>query len=205
MSQSGGLCFAVPTMALSVQLYLGFLALTALERIGELVLSSRNAKRAFARGAMEVGEPHYRFMSVFHTLFLFACAGEVLLLERAFPGALGWGALCVAALCQGLRYWAITTLGDRWNTRIIFVPGDKPVTGGPYRWIRHPNYVAVIVELLAIPLVHGAYVTAVVAAAVNGGLLLVRIRAEERALGAEYEAEFGARPRLIPGSSREGP
>jgi methyltransferase len=185
----------------SVTLYLVFIALLVVERLCELVLSTRNARRVMALGGVEVGQRHYRVMTVLHTAFLFSCVGEVLLLHRPFPGALGWAALGGALIAQGLRYWAIATLGYRWNTRIIFVPGAAPVTAGPYRFVRHPNYVAVILELLAVPLIHGAYLTAIVFTAANAMMLLVRIRAEEAALGAEYARAFADRPRFIPGQS----
>jgi methyltransferase len=176
---------------------------TAVERVGELVLSRRNAARALAAGGLEVGQAHYRFMTVFHTAFLLACAVEVLWGARPFPGGLGWIALVAVLAAQGLRYWAITTLGERWNTRVIVVPGAAPVTAGPYRWVRHPNYVAVIVELLALPLVHGAWITALVATVVNSALLRVRISTEEEALGQRYAQAFATRPRFVPGAARE--
>jgi methyltransferase len=182
----------------SQKAYLFLLALIAMERIAELLLSRRNANKAFARGGRELGQAHYRVMAVLHTLFLLSCAGEVVGLERAFPGSLGWAALIGAMLAQGLRYWAIATLGERWNTRIIFVPGLAPVTSGPYRFVRHPNYVAVILEMALVPLVHGAWVTAVVFSIANAWLLVVRIQAEERALGAEYQRAFSSHPRFIP-------
>jgi len=182
----------------SVVAYLVFLSLTTVERLGELFLSQRNAQRALARGGKEIGQGHYRVMSLFHTAFLLACAAEVLWLHRPFPGLVGWIALAFAIGAQLLRYWAITTLGDRWNTRIIFVPGATPVTGGPYRFVRHPNYVAVILEMICIPLVHGAYLTAIVFTVGNALLLTVRIRAEEAALGAEYQRAFAHQPRFIP-------
>jgi methyltransferase len=179
--------------------YFVFLGLLALERVGELALSRRNAKRAFARGAVEVGQAHYRVMAAFHTLFLIACAAEVLLVGRPFPVALGWTALAGALAAQGLRYWAITTLGDRWNVRVIVLPGATPVVGGPYRWVRHPNYVAVAAEMLCVPLVHGAWMTAVIFFLGNALLMIVRIRAEETALGDRWADAFAATPRFIPG------
>ena len=185
-------------MVISEALYLGFLGLLAAERIGELVISRRNAAWAFARGGVEAGRGHYPVMAAFHTLFLGACAGEVLLLGRSFPGALGWGALGAALAAQGLRYWAVQALGARWNTRVIVVPGLAPVTGGPYRLLRHPNYVAVAVEMAAVPLIHGAWWTAVVFSAGNALLLWVRVRAEENALGPGWEAAFAGRPRFVP-------
>jgi methyltransferase len=185
-------------MPTGAALYLGLLALYGAERVAELFLSRRNAKRAFAQGGREVGRRHFRVMSALHTLFLFSCGLEVLLLRRGFPPVLGWIALGGCALAQALRYWAIATLGARWNVRVIVVPGVAPVTSGPYRFIRHPNYVAVVLELLLLPLVHGAYLTALVFTLANAALLAVRIRAEERALGAAYADAFAARPRFLP-------
>jgi len=120
-------------------LYLGFLVLLGLERLTELLLSLHNAKLARAAGAVEAGRGHYPAMVAFHTLFLLSCALEVVLVPRSFPGALGWIALGVAAAAQALRYWAVASLGVRWNTRVLVWPGVPPVTSGPYRFLRHPN------------------------------------------------------------------
>lgn len=189
-------------MVSSAAAYLGLLGLLGAERLVELRLSRRNAARALAQGGFETGQGHYRVMVVLHALFLVSCGAEVLGLGRAFPGAWGYGALAVALLSQALRYWAITSLGERWNTRIIVVPGLAPVTRGPYRFLRHPNYVAVVAELAAVPLLHGAWVTALVFSLANLLLLRVRIRAEEVALGALYAETFAHRPRFIPEAPR---
>jgi len=186
-------------MVTSVRLYLGLLVLVALERGVELALSSRNGRLARTRGAVETGQGHYPVMSVFHGAFLVACALEVVLLDRPFPGVVGWIAFAVLLAAQALRYWAVATLGWRWNTRIVVVPGAAPVTDGPYRFVRHPNYVAIIAEMLALPLVHGAWLTALVFSLGNAWLLRVRIRAEERALGEPWEHAFAGRPRFVPG------
>jgi methyltransferase len=178
--------------------FLGYMGLLVLERLVELWLSRRNAAAAFARGGVETGQGHYRVMVAFHTLFLIACVAEVFVLRRPFPGAWGWVALGGAVLAQALRYWAIATLGERWNSRIIVVPGLEPVTGGPYRFLRHPNYVAVVLELLTVPLIHGAWLTAALFTVGNAALLFVRIRAEEQALGEGYAQSFEGRPRFIP-------
>ncbi len=178
--------------------YLGLLGLVALERVAELVLSRRNAAAAFARGAVEYGQAHFRVMTALHTLFLLSCAAEPVIMGHAFPGAWGFAALGVAMAAQGLRYWAIATLGDRWNTRIIVQPSLPPVTGGPYRFVKHPNYVAVIFELVALPLIFGGWLTALVFSLANAVLLTVRIRAEERALGEGWAAAFASRPRFVP-------
>jgi methyltransferase len=185
-------------MVTSQSLYLAFLGLLALERLVELVLSRRNARLAMAAGAIEAGRGHYPVMVVFHSFFLLSCAAEVLLVPRAFPGALGWVALGVALLAQGLRYWAVASLGSRWNTRVLVWPGIAPVTSGPYRFLRHPNYLAVALEMAAVPLVYGAWVTALVFSLGNLLLLTVRIRSEEKALGPSWAEAFVGRRRLLP-------
>jgi len=186
-------------------LYFVFLGLIAIERVGELILSRRNAARAFAAGAIEVGQAHFRVMTVFHTAFLVACVLETWLLQRVFPGTFGYVALAVSIAAQALRYWAIGTLGERWNTRVIVLPTAPVVVGGPYRFVRHPNYVAVIVEMAAIPLVMGNVITAVVFSIGNALLLKVRIGVEEKALGEKYDAAFGKKPRFLPvGETKSG-
>jgi methyltransferase len=121
-------------------------------------------------------------MVALHAAFLAACPLEVWLLRRPFPGLLGpiMAMLLVAATL--LRYWAIATLGERWTTRVICLRGAPPETGGPYRWMRHPNYSAVVVEMAALPLLHGAWLTAVFFSGANLLLLRRRIAVEEEAL-----------------------
>lgn len=165
--------------------YLVLLGGTAVERVAELVVSTRNARWAFARGGVEHGRGHFGPMVVLHTGLLLGCALEVLLADRPFLPWLGWPALAVALACQALRWWCIASLGPRWNTRVVVVPGLALVTRGPYRWLRHPNYVAVVAEGLALPLVHTAWVTAALFSVLNACLLLgARIPTEERALRA---------------------
>ena len=186
-------------MVTSVRLYLVLLALLYAERLAELLVSRRNARLALAAGGVESGRRHYVVMVVVHALFPLACAAEVLALQRGFPGPLGVAALLAVLAAQGLRWWVVATLGWRWSTRIIVVPGAAPVSDGPFRLIRHPNYLAVLIEAVAVPLVHGAWIAAVVFALANAALLGVRIPAEERALGAAYAATFARRPRFVPG------
>jgi methyltransferase len=160
-------------------------ALTALERLAELVVSARNARWSFARGGVESGRGHFPPMVALHTGLLLACVLEVHLADRPFVPWLGWTALALVIASQALRWWCITTLGPRWNTRVIVVPGLDLVRRGPYRWIAHPNYVAVVVEGFALPLVHTAWVTALGFTVLNAVLLLgFRIPSEERALQA---------------------
>ena len=127
-------------------------------------------------------------MVALHTGLLVGCFLEVAVAHRPFLPALGWPMLAVVLLAQGLRWWCIATLGVRWNTRVIVVPGLPLVTAGPYRILRHPNYVAVVAEGLALPLVHTAWVTATVFTVLNAALLTVRIRCEDRALAGAVAA-----------------
>ncbi len=158
--------------------------LVALERLAELVVSQRNAEWSFARGGRESDEGHYRVMVLLHTGFLVAMLVEAYLRRPEVPGALAWSMLAVVVAAQALRWWCIATLGRQWNTRVIVVPGLPAVRSGPYRLVAHPNYVAVVVEGVALPLVHGCWVTATVFTVANAALLTVRIRTEEQALTA---------------------
>lgn len=192
-------------MSTSQRLFLLLIALVAVERLVELVLSTANARRALAKGAVE-GEPRgaYAAMVAVHALFLVAAPVEALLLDRPFVPALGWPMLALVAVAMALRYWAIATLGRRWNTRVLVVPGEPAVDSGPYRFVRHPNYVAVALELAALPLVHSAWISALVFTAANVVLLRFRIAREEAALAthADYRARLGDRARFVPVAAR---
>lgn len=185
-------------------LYVSYAALLVLERVGELVLSRRNAQRALAQGAIEVGQREYRTMTLFHISFLVVCVAQIWLFPHAQATIIGALALVAALAAQALRYWAITTLGARWNTRVIVLPTAPAVVGGPYRWIRHPNYVAVCAEMICVPLVYrgcAAYgvLVALVFTIGNALILRQRIGTEEAALGPAYARAFAATPRFIPG------
>jgi methyltransferase len=174
--------------------YIGLVLLTGIERVWELVLSKRHARWAFERGGREYGQGHYPFMVVLHTGFLLACIAEVVFGDRPFLPWLGWPMLVIALACQGLRYWCIAVLGRQWNSRVIVVPGLGRVTRGPYRFLPHPNYLVVIVEGIALPLVHTAWITALVFTVLNAILLFgFRIPTEERALASLDEARDEAR------------
>jgi methyltransferase len=127
-------------------------------------------------------------MVVLHVGLLVGALAEVWLLDRPFVPWLGWPMLALVLGAQALRWWCIGTLGRQWNARVIVVPGARRVTSGPYRWMRHPNYVAVVVEGFALPLVHSAWVTAAVFSLANAVLLTVRLRDEERALAHLHDA-----------------
>ncbi|WP_210637535.1 isoprenylcysteine carboxyl methyltransferase family protein [Streptomyces sp. GESEQ-13] len=154
----------------------------AVERLAELVVARRNAAWTLERDGVEHGRGHYPVMVVLHTGLLAGCLLEPLLADRPFLPALGWPALALTLLAQALRWWCVTTLGPYWNTRVIVVPGARLVGAGPYRFLRHPNYVAVVVEGAALPLVHSAWITATVFTLADAVLLTVRIRCENAAL-----------------------
>ena len=162
--------------------YLLILAI-GIERLVELIVSKRNARWAFAHGGEEFGRGHYPVMVAIHSALLLGCIGEVWALHRPFIAWLGWPMLALVALSQALRWWCVATLGRRWNTLVIVVPQAPLVQRGPYRWLHHPNYVAVVVEGVALPLVHTAWLTAACFTLANALLLTVRIRVENAALG----------------------
>ncbi len=167
--------------------YLVFLALLGVQRLSELWLSSRHSRWAMAHGGVEMGQEHFPWMKALHGTFLFACAAEVVFLQRPFRPAVGISMGLLVAGAQGLRHWSMASLGADWNARVIVRPGSSVVVDGPYRFLRHPNYLAVVVEGFAIPLVHGAWVTALVFSGLNGVLLRARIRCEEAALAAHTD------------------
>ena len=190
----------------SAELYLLLILAVVAERICELLLTRRNATRLIARGGFAAGDAHYPAMVALHTALLIGAPLEVFLLARPFLPWLGWPMLALVGATMALRYWAITTLGDRWTTRIFVVPGEPPVAAGPYRHLRHPNYLAVILEVAALPLVHTAWLTAALGSLGNAFVLRARIRAEEAALAqaSGYLEKLGDRPRFLPGAAREG-
>lgn len=162
--------------------YALLVAVVGLERIAELVVSKRNLAWSRARGGVEFGSGHYPAMVLLHTGLLLGCLAEVFWLDRPFLPMLGWPMLAVVIAAQALRWWCIATLGQQWNTRVVVVPGAPRVTGGPYRLMSHPNYIAVIVEGIALPLVHSAWITACVFTVLNAVLLTTRINTENAAL-----------------------
>ena len=180
--------------------YALLVAAVAAERVIELGLSRRNLSRVARRGGF-VAEPRsFREMVAFQIAFLVACPLEVFALDRPFVPALGVPALLLVGAAMALRYAAVATLGDRWSLRLVVVPGDPPVVAGPYRFVRHPNYLALAVETAALPLVHTAWVTACSLIPLFVPLLAWRIRLEEAALSrhSDYERAFAGRGRLSP-------
>jgi methyltransferase len=164
--------------------YVLLVAAVALERVAELVVARRNLAWSRSQGGVEFGAGHYPLMVVLHTGFLAGALVEVIGLHRPFLPVLGWPMLAIVVGAQGLRWWCITTLGRQWNTRVVVVPGAPRVSGGPYRYFSHPNYVAVVAEGIALPLVHTGWITAVVFTVLNAALLRTRIRTENAALAS---------------------
>jgi methyltransferase len=174
-----------------VTAYTVLLLAVVVERVAELVVSQRHLRWARERGGLESGQRHYPVMVALHTALLVGCLVEVQAFDRPFVAWVGWPMLAVVAGAQALRWWCITTLGSQWNTRVVVVPGLPLVRRGPYRWLPHPNYLAVVAEGVALPLVHNAWFTAVVFTALNGALLTVRIRCENRLLAVAAPSSVG--------------
>lgn len=151
-------------------------------RVGELSLARRNTRWTAARGGVEYGSRSYPAVIVLHTGLILGILIEVTLAHRPFVPLLGWSAVAALVLVQAVRGWCMHALGPLWNTRIIVVPGHPLVRHGPYRFMRHPNYTAVVLEGIALPMVHGAWLTAAVFTFLNTPFLLFWARAEDRAL-----------------------
>lgn len=160
---------------------IGFAGIVVIQRLSELLLANRNRAWAQKRGAREYGARHYPLFLVLHSFWLIAWMTEGYFNDTL---AFFWPVwLSVLLFAQVLRYWCIVSLGRCWNTRILVIPGERIVRQGPYRFLKHPNYLAVALELAVVPLIFGAVTTAIIATAANAALLIfVRIPAEERAL-----------------------
>jgi methyltransferase len=178
--------------------FLGILAAVGAERLAELAVSRRHAKRAAARGAHVEPERIFPAMVLLHTIPFWMGPLEVVICRRSFVPWLAGASIAALLAACALRIWALLTLGDTWNVRLV--RPSTVVSSGPYAFVRHPNYLAVIVELLFLPLVHTAVVTAGVATALNVFVLARRVRAEEAMLLsiAGYADAMGHKPRFVP-------
>ncbi|MBM4279772.1 MAG: hypothetical protein FJ137_03160 [Deltaproteobacteria bacterium] len=179
--------------------YLVLLTVMGAARIAELVVARRLTAQATARGARPQREPVFVVMVVLHVLPFLLGPLEVALLERPFSTPLFATSAAALLLLGVARVWTLSTLGARWNVRIV--QPDAVVVAGPYRYVRHPNYAIVIAELVFLPLAHGCFVTLVVVSALNAVVLFFRIRAEERVLFAlpGYAEQMGTKKRFLPG------
>jgi methyltransferase len=158
------------------------LVVIAFERLAELVVSQRHATDLLRRGGAESGKGHFPAMVALHTGLLAGCIIEPIVAHRTFIPALAWPMIVVVVAANALRWWCIATLGPRWSARVIVLPGVPLVRSGPYRWFAHPNYVAVVVEGIALPLAGSAWITALTFTILNAALLTVRLRCETQAL-----------------------
>lgn len=180
-------------------LFVALLLATGIMRLGEVVVSVR---RMAARPDDVVAEPWlFPLMVVLHVGLVFGPVFEVVALGRPVIPAVTAGALALLVAATALRVWTLSTIGTSWNVRVVEPPADGIATSGPYRYIRHPNYLVVVLELLALPLVHTAWVSALALGALNAFVLFHRIRTEERVLARNpaWLAAFRDKARLVPG------
>ncbi|KXZ21647.1 isoprenylcysteine carboxyl methyltransferase family protein [Bacillus nakamurai] len=158
-----------------------FILLLAAQRIAEMAVARQNERKVKKQGAIEYGEGHYPFLVLMHVLFFVFLIGEVSVLHK--QPSHWWAAIAAIILfVQGIRYWALLSLGRYWNTKILVVPDAVLVKRGPYKWMKHPNYAVVVLEFIFLPLLYGAYWTLFIFSILNAAMLTVRIRAEEKAL-----------------------
>ena len=184
----------------STAFFLGLCVAVGACRLVEMTISRRHQRALAAQGAAPLPEPIFGAMVALHTGVIAGAAIEVVALHRPYVTALAVPALTLLVLANLLRFWVIATLGVHWNVRVVPSMPLGVVTSGPYRWVRHPNYVAVFVELAALPLVHGAYLTAIAGALLHVAVLRRRIGLEESVLMADdaYRRAFDNKPRFIP-------
>jgi methyltransferase len=188
-------------MELSVIAFLGLLVAVALLRIVELQISRRHQQEMIARGAAKVEEPRFRWMVLLHTAVLIGAAIEVVLLRRPFIPLLAATMFVIFLAANVVRWWVIRTLGNHWNVQVMDSTSLGVISTGPFRYVRHPNYAAVFSEMLALPLIHTAWITALVGSLAHIAVLSMRLSTEERVLLAnpEYQATMASKPRFIPG------
>ena len=188
-------------MELSVIAYLALLSAVALLRLYELRISRRHQADLVARGASKVVDPRFRWMVLLHSSVLLGSALEVVFLHRPFYPL--FAAVCFAIFLAAnvVRWWVIRTLGDHWNVQVVDSTGMGIVSTGPFRYVRHPNYAAVFVEMLVLPLIHCAWITAVFGSLAHLLVLSQRLATEERVLFADarYREAMSGKPRFLPG------
>jgi len=188
-------------MELSVIAYLGLLLVVGLLRLVELQISRRHQREMVARGATKVNDPRFLWMVLVHTGVLVGAAVEVVFLHRPFIPLLAAICFVVFLAANGVRWWVIRTLGEHWNAQVVDSTGLGVVTTGPFRYVRHPNYAAVFVEMLTLPLIHTAWITALAGSLAHIVVLSQRLSTEERILfsDAHYRAAMAGKPRFLPG------
>ena len=188
-------------MELSVILFVALLLAVGVLRIVELRISKRHQQQMTSRGANRVKDPHFRWMAMFHTLLLIAAAAEVVFMHRPFLPALAIPMFALFLAANLVRWWVIRTLGEHWNVQVVDSTRLGFVSSGPFHYVRHPNYAAVFVEMVALPLIHTAWITALVGAALHVVVLSLRLSVEDPVLlsNPDYAAVMGSKPRFLPG------
>lgn len=188
-------------MELTVILYLALLLAVAALRFVELGVSRSHQEQMVARGAKKIVDPKFRWMVLVHTAVLLGSAIEVVFLKRPFIPWLGATMFALFLAANAVRWWVIRTMGQHWNVQVVDSTQLGVVTSGPFRYVRHPNYAAVFVEMIALPLIHSAWITATAGALAHVIVLAQRLSAEERVLFAnsDYRAAMAGKPRFLPG------
>jgi methyltransferase len=188
-------------MDITVLAFLGLLAAVALLRIFELGVSRRNQQRLIAHGATKISKPNFRWVVLVHVAVLLGAALEVLIFRRPFYPLLAGVMSIVFIASNAVRLWVVRSMGEHWNVQVMDSVSLGVVTTGPFRFVRHPNYAAVFLEMFSLPLIHTAWVTAFVACMGYAIVISQRISVEESVLLAnpDYRAAMGAKPRFLPG------
>jgi methyltransferase len=188
-------------MDISVIAFLALLVAVAAMRLVELRISKQHQREMLGRGALKVDEPRFRWMVALHTLVLIGAALEVVFLHRPFIPLLAAVMFVIFLVANAVRWWVIRTLGEHWNVQVVDSTRLGVVTSGPFRFVRHPNYAAVFAEMIALPLIHTAWITALVGTAAHIVVLSQRLSTEERMLFAnpDYRAAMSGKPRFLPG------
>ena len=180
--------------------YLALLVAVGIGRVVELVISRRNHRRLAAQGAQAIPEPHFRWIVFLHVAVLIGAGAEVLLLHRPLIPALAIPMLILFVLSNVLRWWVIRVLADLWVVQIMDSSSIKVVSNGPFRWVRHPNYTGVVMEVFSLPMIHTAWITAL--AGTLGYILPLRrrLKLEDAFLMANpaYRETMGSKPRFLP-------
>lgn len=180
--------------------YISLLVIVGIGRLAELVISRRNQKQLQKQGVRKVPEPHFRWLVLFHGCILVCAGAEVLFLHRPLIPALAISMAALFILSNVLRWWVIRTLAGHWNVEVMESARVGVISSGPYRWVRHPNYVGVVAEVFSLPMIHTAWITAIIAVLGYSLLLRSRLRVEDRVLLADpvYRLTMGNKPRFFP-------
>jgi len=188
-------------MDITVVAFLALLVAVAALRVAELQISRRHQRQLVSRGATKVTDPRFRWMVALHTAVLLGAALEVVFLKRPFLPTLAATMFAIFIAANVVRWWVIRTLGAHWNVQVMDSTRLGVITSGPFRFVRHPNYAAVFTELLALPLIHTAWITALAGSLAHMAVLAQRLATEEPVLFAnpDYRAAMAGKPRFLPG------